>query len=117
MGEKIIIGGSEVIITHRGRESIKLSIPYAFSLGAINFVGTLYVEDPLENTFTDGVWAGVVVGTYHVGKDNIEACADNGLTRACVQIRVQARQFCGRIGTRRWDGGWDDGDWKLIVSW
>jgi hypothetical protein len=117
MSQTLLIDGQEITLVHRGETSVQAGIPYAFTIGAVTIVGTLYLNSPIENSFTDGVFAGTIIGTYHVDKNHIEACSDNGLLRVCIQIDVRGRKLRGRLSTRNWHGGWDDGDWKDIIHW
>jgi hypothetical protein len=92
-------------------------IPYAFSIGAVTILGTLYLRDPLENTYTDGVLVGAVNGTYHIDKDNAEACA-TGVVKVCLRIKFDERVLEARIcSPRLWPPGWDCHGWKRIASW
>ena len=115
MSEKI--GGGKHEVTYRGNKGIIASIPYAVTLGAVNFGGVLYLLDPVEDSFTDGAFVGVVIGTYHIDKNNTMACADSGLLKACIRIDFAERKIQGRLSTRSLDGGWDDGGWSDIVTW
>jgi hypothetical protein len=93
-------------------------IPYAFTIGAVNFAGVFYLDtSAVEESFTDGAFIGAVVGTYHIDKDDAEACADNNLLKACIKIDFGAKKLFGRLCTRRITGGWDCGGWREILSW
>lgn len=109
------IGSETVCVMHYGQRSIP--VPYAVTLGAVNFAGILYLKDPLESSYTDGAFIGAVSGTYHIDKDDAEACADNGLLKACIKISFAENKLFGRICTRNFTGGWDCGGWKEIVRW
>jgi len=77
----------------------------------------LYLRDPLENSYTDGYFAGVVTGNYHLDKDHTEACADNGLFKVCVKIDFGGKALYGRACYRKPFDGWECSDWKRIISW
>lgn len=95
-----------------------IPIPYALTLGGVNIAGIFYLKpDSIEDSYTDGAFIGVVVGTYHLDKNNVEACADNGLLKACVKIDIGAKKLYGRLCTRKPFGGWDCGDWQQILAW
>jgi hypothetical protein len=92
-------------------------IPYTFTIGAVTFAGTLYLRDPLTDSYTDGFFAGVVAGTYHLAKDHSEVCGNNGLLQACIKLDINHKKLYGRICTRNIRGKWDCGDWQEIASW
>lgn len=118
MTQQIILKDKTYDFIHHSSKGVVLSIPYALTLGAVNVAGTLYVADPINDSFTDGAFVGVVVGTYHIDKNNIEACSDNGLIKVCVKLDFSARKLQGRLCTRNvFGGGWDCGGWSDIVSW
>jgi hypothetical protein len=109
--------GSEALgVIHRGKKYL-VPIPYAITLGGVNIAGILYLADPIEDSYTDGAFIGVVIGTYHLAKDHLEACADNGLLRVCVKIDLENRILYGRYCTRKINGGWDCRDWEEILRW
>lgn len=110
------VGNESVDIRHR-QDPYAVPVPYAFGIGAVNFIGVLYLKDPLENSFTDGVFAGAVGGTYHIDKDDVEACGDNGVLKACIKIELDNRRLFGRLCTRKITGGWDCGGWQEIIRW
>lgn len=117
MPMQIMVGKSPLTITHHADAKIDAAIPYFFSLGAISVAGVLYLRDPIENSYTDGAFAGVVTGTYHLDRNNPEACVDNGLLKACIMVDFAARKVRGRLCSRRPFDGWDCSDWHDILSW
>ena len=116
MPQAIKVGNLELNVTHHDIAA-NVPIPYTFTIGAVTFAGTLYLRDPIQNSYTDGVWVGVIDGTYHLDQHNGEACADNGLLKACIKLDLSGKVLYGRLCTRTLTGHWDCGDWKKIVSW
>ena len=103
--------------THRGQKSL-VPVPYAFTLGAVNIAGILYYDTASpENSYTDGAFVGVVVGSYHIDKNDAEACADNGLVKVCIMIDFGKKCLFGRLCKRKLTGGWDCDNWTKIVCW
>jgi hypothetical protein len=92
-------------------------IPYTIALGGVNVLGVFYLTDPVENSYTDGAFVGVVVGSYHLDKHNLEACADNGLIRVCVRIDFPHRKLYGRACHREITGHWKCDNWGEILKW
>jgi len=71
----------------------------------------LYLRDPLRITYTDGYFAGVVTGNYHLDKDHTEACADNGCFKsASDRLRRQGPVWKGVL-SKAFDG-WECSDWS-----
>ena len=100
------------------RKSISaIPVPYAVTLGAVNIAGVLYLENPIENSYSDGAFIGVVVGTYHIDKNHAEASADNGILKVSVKLDFAGSKLYGRLCTRKPFGGWDCSDWEEIASW
>jgi len=118
MTQKFNINGTTIEITHHGKKSVVVPIPYAFVLGAVNIAGIFYLSDPLDESYSDGSFVGVVVGTYRIDKNNAEASADNGLLKVSIRIDIAARKIQGRLCTRNiFNGGWDCGGWSDILTW
>ena len=114
---KVNVGSSTYDVRYFD-DAKQVGIPYFFTLGAVTIAGMLYLKDPVEDSFTDGAFAGVVVGTYRIDKNNTEACSDNGLFKICVKIDFPGKTLSGRICTRKlFGGGWDCPGWTKILSW
>lgn len=110
------VGSEDVDIKHfRNRNNVP--VPYALTIGAVSFIGILYLKDPIEDTYTDGGFFGAVNGTYHIDKDDTEVCGDNGVLKACIKVVYGDRKLFGRLCTRKITGGWDCGGWVEIMSW
>src|SRR5437868_7020122 len=116
MVDKLMVGRQEVEIVYT--DGVRgANLPYAFTVGVETFAGMLYIRDPLENSYTDGYFAGVVTGNYHLDKENGEVCADNGLIKACIRLDIAGRALFGQVCYRKPFDGWDCSDWKRIISW
>jgi hypothetical protein len=109
-------GDSVIRVRVRGSYDT-IVIPYAFTVGPESIVGVLYLTDPLEDSYTDGAFSGIVNGTYHIDKDQTEACADNGLYKVCIKVDLTAHKLYGRLCVRKPFDGWDCGPWIELVSW
>ena len=62
MSPIVNVGSKDVVTIHRGNRSIVIPIPYTMTLGGVNFADIFYLVDPIEDSFTDGVWVGVING-------------------------------------------------------
>lgn len=94
-----------------------IDIPYAFTIGAINIAGLFHMRDPFEDSSTDGVVVGVVNGSYNLDKNNstVELYdPTRQLFRLVMQLNIPGRELRGRFDNRKWDGGWNEGDWAVI---
>ena len=113
---QMIVGTEKVNIRFFGVEN-SLPIPYAFSIGAVTIVGTLYLRDPLENSYTDGVIAGAVNGTYHIDRDNTEACA-TGIVKLCIRIDFGDKCLYAELCTPCiFPPGWDCHGERTLICW
>lgn len=100
------------------RSRIKsIDIPYAVTTGPVNIVGVFYLRDPFEDSSTEGVVAGLINGTYKLDKNNVEARLydfTGELGRIVLVLDFPNKEFRARVDTRKWDGGWSEGDWAII---
>jgi len=51
----------------------RIPFPYFLTIGAVTIAGVFNLEDPLENSSTEGAAAGAVIGTYKLDRNNCEA--------------------------------------------
>ena len=105
----------ERFIKESGIKSI--DIPYFFTVGAATVTGAFHLEEPFENSSTNGVIVGVVNGTYNLNKNDTEAKIydpTGNLFRLVLVFDVAAKEFKGRIDNRNWDGSWNEGSWVII---
>jgi hypothetical protein len=93
-----------------------LPIPYAFGVGVVNISGILYLKDRVEDSYTKGIFTGIVVGTYSLSRNKTEACANNGLIKGCVRLDLAGRALYCRACNRDWRGRWKCGSWKKVIS-
>jgi hypothetical protein len=96
-----------------------VSIPYTVPVEGVVFIGVLYINDPLEDSYTEGKFVGVVNGTYRIDKNNPEVCEVGplGLQKACIKIDFAHRKLFGKFCVHQLGGGWLCGEWVELVSW
>ena len=115
---EVVVGSQRLQVAIRGNVK-SVPIPYVIPLEAVVFVGVLYLNDPVEDSYTDGAFAGAVNGTYHIDKNEAEVCGVNdlGVLKACIKIDFGAKKLYGRICVPKPFGGWKCGDWQELISW
>lgn len=102
---------------------LDISIPYFnIPIGVALATGVLYIRDPVENSSTDGVLAGAVIGTYHFDKDKTENSfydPTGALYRIDLKISFNDKNLVGRSCSRsnRFPFPWRCGGWVLLASW
>jgi len=93
-------------------------IPYSGSIGAVSIVGVLRVREPVERSSTEGVFAGIVNGTYRIGFQSAEAKAYGPFTRAVVEVDWTRRRVRWRVDSQQFpSGGWSRGGWQRLATW
>lgn len=104
------------------------NIPYAFTIGAVTFVGVLYIRgDRGRDSYTDGVVGGVVNCIYHLDKDKAKVRCDGLGIRAHLLIDFQRKHAVGWIDTlgvrccgyRNWGkcDTWNASNQVVLGSW
>jgi hypothetical protein len=105
-------------------------IPYGFFLGGVNIVGIMYcnIATP-EDSWTEGVFAGAVIGRYLLSKENEQACAKDPfgvVAEVCVKLDFKAKKIQGKIchpylDCHAWpphcETKYRCSGWETIVSW
>lgn len=102
-------------VSERGIKSI--DIPYSVVVGAVNIVGVFHLREPFEESSTDGLIAGVVVGSYSLDRNRTEVRAydpSGQFFRLVVQLDFGGRELKARLDTRKWDGSWSKGSWAVL---
>ena len=125
---KIFLKGKKIMIEEAGSlESWKafvnevnltsIDVPYGFSIAAITVAGVFHLREPFEESSTDGFAVGVVNGSYDLNINNQEARLydpTGQLVRLVISLNAPGKELWARVDTRKWDGGWSEGD-RLIV--
>lgn len=91
-----------------------MDIPYTFNVDGCQVTGVVHLTDKIENTSTDGVVVGPVLGNYNLNGAGFQADLldpTRELLRLIIQIDVNLRFVQGRFDTRRFDGKWNEGGW------
>ena len=118
MPQVINVGGKDITVIHRDNPKIAAAIPYFLTLGIESFAGTLYLQNPVDESFSDGAMAGVINATYHVDKNSVEVCQEGGAFKACVRFELGNNRVLARLCTWNiFQFKWDCGDWQILVSW
>jgi hypothetical protein len=116
-------GNIKLNIVHR--EGVCYPIPYADDVGAgFSLEGTVYVCDPLEDTYTDGTikYLGASIATYHLDKNGLEISATvAGVAKFKLRLNINERalQFmrCDFNDDILHPGYDCPNDWLTEVSW
>lgn len=98
----------------------KIPIPYAFVLGGVNVAGVLYLEDPVENSSTDGAAVGAIVGIYHLDQSHATVRLydpTNNILRLELALSIKDGTLNARLCNRKWNGRWNCSGWKTVASW
>ncbi len=98
----------------------QIPIPYTVTLGAVTFVGVVYLKQPIGDTHTDGVCLGAVNGTYHLDRHEVDVSLldpTGHVLRADIVLNGETDTLKGRLCTRRWDGSWRCGPYVLLAAW
>jgi hypothetical protein len=103
--------------SYRDDKDIKTAIPYTFPLGCATVIGILYLKDPIQESYTDGVFAGCVNGSYRIDQHDPEAWADGGLFKIGIKIDFGGHKLFGQFCNRDWTGRWQCHGWKEILHW
>jgi hypothetical protein len=84
-----------------------ISYPYAVTCGAVTVTGIFYAKNPLEDSWTEGVVAGAVNGTYKISKKKAKAKLYGPWTKVEVEIMFDKRDsratyYAQDILTAKW---------------
>ncbi|MDX2272423.1 MAG: hypothetical protein NW237_10825 [Cyanobacteriota bacterium] len=97
-----------------------IPIPYAFVSVGVNAAGIFYLEDPVENSSTEGAAVGAIIGAYRLDKNKTDVklhdLSEYRLHLDIVLIFVE-RVLKARICNHRWNGSWKSSDYTTLVSW
>lgn len=94
-----------------------IPIPYFFTIGAVTIAGLLKLDkDDIENSSTQGGFAGIVFGTYDLNKNNLQADATNGLIKVAIRLDLERKNLEAQYCNRRWNGDWRCSDWVKILD-
>lgn len=97
-----------------------IPIPYAVVLGGVNIVGVFYLNDPVENSYTDGAAVGAIIGIYHLDKNKTEVKLydpTENLLRLDIILSFTERFLKARVCSRTFTGGWSCSDYATLASW
>jgi hypothetical protein len=111
---------SNSIMIDDPREDFKdtkaIPIPYAFVTGGVNVAGVFYLKEKVEDSYTDGAFIGVVVGTYRLDRRRTETCASNGIIKVCLRVSFSDRTLYYRFCNRKWNGKWSCSGWRRVIK-
>jgi hypothetical protein len=121
MAETFLVGGASVTVSLVAHPSLVGQVPYAFSLYGVAVTGVLYINDPIDDSYTEGVVAGAVTGGYKLTRGAFETVLYDPTGRV-VRFNVQldygaTRMLRASVCTGNLSGGWDCPPWTDILSW
>ncbi len=94
-----------------------IDIPYVLTAAAINISGIFHLRDPFEESSTEGLVVGAVVGHYNLDRKNARAKMydpTGNFIRLVIEMDFPGKELRVRIDTRNWDGRWNEGSWLII---
>ena len=97
-----------------------IPIPYAFVSGGVNVAGVFYLEDPVENSSTEGAAVGAIIGIYRLdrNKTDVKLYDPTGnVLRLDIVLSLAERVLKARICNRRWNGSWNCSGYTTLASW
>ena len=105
---------------HKKHGFAGLDLPYGGTVGAVTIAGIIHVRDPIENSSTEGVIAGAVLGTYNLDRNSgaVDFYDPTGaLLKLVLYFDADGRCFSMRLDTRNWNGQWNEGSWLVVICW
>lgn len=102
-----------------------IPIPYAFVLGGVNFAGYVGVNTTKpKDTYTEGVFAGLVTCSYFLNRNGSEVCCNGVGIRACINLDVDGKNLKGSFYYRKIDcdlsgcsASWKKEGETTLASW
>jgi hypothetical protein len=97
-----------------------IPIPYVFVSGGVNVTGIFNLRSPVEDSNTEGVAIGAIVGTYFLNKDRTTVSLydpTSSLLRLDIEIRFANSDLRARICRTDLFDGWKCGGWETLASW
>jgi hypothetical protein len=97
-----------------------IPIPYIFATGGVNVAGVFNLEDPVENSSTDGTAIGAIIGVYRLDKNNpnVKLYDPTGnILRLNIELNFVERVLKARICNRKWNGSWNCSGYATLASW
>lgn len=103
-------------------EILTFNIPYSIPIAGALVTGMLYIRDPIENSYTDGVVTGVVIGDYHLDRNKTEVRVydpTGSLFRLDIKLSFNDENVSGRICRRKYmfPYKWKCNGWITLASW
>lgn len=132
MSNEIVSGGSSDILKATPEElearekfaavvSVStIPIPYVFASGGVNVTGIFNLKNPVEDSNTEGVAIGAIVGSYFLNKDRTTVGLydpTGSLLRLDTEIRFANRDLRARICRANFFDGWKCSGWETLASW
>ncbi|MCB2063815.1 MAG: hypothetical protein KDE25_10245 [Novosphingobium sp.] len=99
---------------------MSIDVPYQFAGYGFTVIGVVHVADNIENSSTEGVFAGAVIGTYNIDRNSgaVDIYDPTGnVLKVPIFMNFNDRKIELRIDNRNIDGSWNEGDWFVIASW
>lgn len=97
-----------------------IPIPYVFASGGVNVAGVFSLEDPAENSSTDGAAVGAIIGIYHLDRNNADVKLydpTGNLLRLDIVLSFDDGILKARLCNRKWNGSWNCSDYTTLASW
>ena len=91
-----------------------ISIPYAFTIGAVNIFGILDLREPTADSSTNGFVLGVLSGKYSLNREKLGVTLYDPLkeiSKLRIELSLDRRYVRARLAGRRWDGKWVWSKW------
>ncbi len=132
MSNEVVSGGSSDILKATPEEldaRVKFAaiatvstipIPYAFVSGGVNVTGIFNLKNPVEDSNTEGVAIGAIIGPYFLNKDRTTVRLydpTNSLLRLDIEIRFANSDLRARICRADLFDGWKCSGWEALASW
>jgi hypothetical protein len=95
-----------------------VNIPYNVSLGAVNISGVLYLKNPIEDSWTNGVMTGVANGTFKLDKNNSSQNFYGPFTKINVNANFTEKEMIATLYLQDLlTGKWKKKGWTYLARW
>jgi uncharacterized membrane protein affecting hemolysin expression len=86
----------------------------------VNVAGVFYLEDPVENSSTEGAAIGAIIGVYRLDRNNTDVRLydpTGNVLRLDIVLSFAEGVLKARICNRSWNGSWNCSRYTTLASW